>query len=145
MSDVRGLFDGGSIISYLELCGDEVCGSTSICSSERPSVAARLVKCTLGDSIQCCYGCWISGNGISMLTSAVLFASVQYLFANSVGSSALQADYISMAVDALSFLGNLFAYCYPEDSRRKRRVELGMSGSHTACCSASRSSLSSVL
>ena len=70
MSDVRGLFDGGSIISYLELCGDEVCGSMSICSSERPSAAARLVKCTLGDSIQCCYGCWISGNGISMLTSA---------------------------------------------------------------------------
>jgi len=33
-----------------------------------------------------------------------------------------------MAVDALAFLGNLFAYCYPEDSRRKRRVELGMSG-----------------
>ena len=142
MSDVRGLFDGGSIISYLELCGDEVCGSTSICSSERPSAAARLVKYTLGDSIQCCCGCWISGNGISMLTSAVLFASiatVQYLFANSVGSSALQADYISMAVDALSFLGNLFAYCYPEDSRRKRRVELG------TCCSASQSSLSSAL
>ena len=61
----------------------------------------------------------------------VLFASiatVQYLFANSVGSLALQADCISMAVDAHSLLGNLFAYCYPEDSRRKRRVELGMSG-----------------
>ena len=33
-----------------------------------------------------------------------------------------------MAVDALSFLGNLFADCYPEDSLRKRRVELGMYG-----------------
>ena len=138
----------GSIISYLELCGDEVCGSMSICSGERPPAAARLVKCTLGDSIQCCCGCWISGNGISMPTSAVLFASiatVRYHFAILVGSFALKADCISMAVDALSFLGNLFADCYPEDSRRKRRVELGMSGSHTACCSASRSSLSSVL
>ena len=56
-----------------------------------------------------------------MLTSAVLFtsiATVQYLFSSSVGSSALQADCISMAVDALAFLVNLFADCYPEDSHR---------------------------
>ena len=52
----------------------------------------------------------------------------QYRFVNLVGSSALQAACISMAIDTLSFLGNLFADCYPEDSPRKRRVELGMSG-----------------
>mmetsp|Transcript_55976 Transcript_55976/g.76376 ORF Transcript_55976/g.76376 Transcript_55976/m.76376 type:complete len:88 (+) Transcript_55976:94-357(+) len=33
-----------------------------------------------------------------------------------------------MALEALSFFSNLFADCYPEDSPRKRRVELGMSG-----------------
>ena len=53
---------------------------------------------------------------------------MQYGYALQVGSTALQVDCVSMGVDALAFLGNLFADCFPKDSPKKRRVELGMSG-----------------
>ena len=99
-------------------------------ASERPSHAVALSKRALGDGVRVC-GIWISGNGVSLLTSAVLFGlitSVQYGYALQVGSVALQADCVSMGVDALAFLGNLFADCFPKDSPKKRRVELGMSG-----------------
>ena len=99
-------------------------------ASERPSHAVALSKRALGDGVRIC-GVWISGNGVSLLTSAILFGlitSVQYGYALQVGSTALQADCVSMGVDALAFLGNLFADCFPKDSPKKRRVELGMSG-----------------
>jgi len=99
-------------------------------ASERPSHAVALSKRALGDGVRVC-GIWISGNGVSLLTSAILFGlitSVQYGYALQVGSVALQADCVSMGVDALAFLGNLFADCFPKDSPKKRRVELGMSG-----------------
>ena len=99
-------------------------------ASERPSHAVALSKRALGDGVRIC-GVWISGNGVSLLTSAILFGlitSVQYGYALQVGSTALQADCVSMGVDALAFLGNLFADCFPKDSPKKRRIELSMSG-----------------
>lgn len=76
--------------------------------------------------------CLISGNAVSLLTAFSLFTTitvVQYVLANIANSEALKADCLSMAVDALAFLGNLFAECYPPGSKlEKRRVELLMSG-----------------
>ena len=100
-------------------------------SSERPSAAAAMTKALVGGDRFKCMCCFVSGNGVSLLTSAFLFAlitAVQYGFAVSVGSVALQADCVSMGVDALAFLGNFFADCYPKESKQKRRIELGMSG-----------------
>ena len=66
----------------------------------------------------------------SLLVAAVLFAAItvtQYIFADIANSDALKADCVSMGVDVLAFLGNLFAECNPfPDSKRK--VELTMSG-----------------
>ena len=88
------------------------------------------MRAAVGERFQLCC-CFVSGNGISLLTSAFLFGlitGIQYTFALAVGSVALQADCVSMGVDSLAFLGNLFADCFPKESDKKRRVELGMSG-----------------
>lgn len=50
---------------------------------------------------------------------------VQWFFASIANSNALKADCTSMGVDAIAFLGNLFADCLPHDSNLgKRRIEL---------------------
>jgi Co/Zn/Cd efflux system component len=76
----------------------------------------------------CC--CTVTGNAISLLTAAILFAAItatQWIFASIANSDALKADCVSMGVDVLAFLGNLFAECNPfPDSKRK--LELTMSG-----------------
>lgn len=101
-------------------------------NSERPSAIVYLAERAFGSEEGYRLGCCrISGNGISLLTSACLFGlitSVQYGYAIKVGSVALAADCMSMGVDALAFLGNLFADCFPPESPSKRRVELTMSG-----------------
>lgn len=93
------------------------------------SVASAAEK-IVGEFRCCC--CRVSGNAVSLMTSAFLFSlitSVQYFFALIANSKALQADCVSMAVDAVAFMGNLFAECMPKDSvLGKRRVELTMSG-----------------
>eukprot|EP00618_Florenciella_parvula_P002890 CAMPEP_0119537866 /NCGR_PEP_ID=MMETSP1344-20130328/50423_1 /TAXON_ID=236787 /ORGANISM="Florenciella parvula, Strain CCMP2471" /LENGTH=116 /DNA_ID=CAMNT_0007580517 /DNA_START=104 /DNA_END=450 /DNA_ORIENTATION=- len=89
--------------------------------SQRPSSVADGVKAALGDGFSCC-GCWISGNAISLLVAAILFAAItvtQWIFAEIANSDALKADCVSMGVDVLAFLGNLFAECNPfPDSKR---------------------------
>ena len=62
--------------------------------------------------------------------AAVLFAAItgtQWIFAEIANSDALKADCVSMGVDVLAFLGNLFAECNPFP-QSKRRLELAMSG-----------------
>ena len=75
-----------------------------------------------------CLCCNVSGNALSLLTAFVLFSTitaVQYYYATVANSNALKADCVSMAVDALAFLGNLFAECLPQGSALgKRRIEL---------------------
>jgi Co/Zn/Cd efflux system component len=70
----------------------------------------------------------LSGNAVSLLTAFVLFTTItcaQYYAAILANSTALKADCLSMAVDALAFLGNLFAECLPSSSQLgKRRIEL---------------------
>ena len=72
--------------------------------------------------------CPLSGNAVSLLTAFVLFTAItcaQYYAAKRANSTALAADCLSMAVDALAFLGNLFAECLPSSSQLgKRRIEL---------------------
>ena len=79
-----------------------------------------------------CLCCGVSGNAISLLTAFVLFSTitgVQYYAAIYANSDALKADCVSMGVDSLSFLGNLFAECLPPSSvLGKRRIELIISG-----------------
>ena len=92
------------------------------------SLSGRAENVAAGFRLLCCT---VSGNAVSLLTSAFLFAlitAVQYGFAVAVGSVALQADCVSMGVDSIAFMGNLFADCYPKESDSKRRVELAMSG-----------------
>mmetsp|Transcript_43057 Transcript_43057/g.116158 ORF Transcript_43057/g.116158 Transcript_43057/m.116158 type:complete len:478 (-) Transcript_43057:169-1602(-) len=97
--------------------------------SSRPSSIAEKVGGLANKTWHCC-GCAISGNAISLLVAAILFAAItvtQWIFAEIANSDALKADCVSMGVDVLAFLGNLFAECNPfPDS--KRRVELTMSG-----------------
>lgn len=74
----------------------------------------------------------MSGNALSLATSAVLFATltaVQYVFARIANSTALAADCVSMGVDVLTFVGNLFAECVPPSlADQKRKIQLAMSG-----------------
>mmetsp|Transcript_16 Transcript_16/g.19 ORF Transcript_16/g.19 Transcript_16/m.19 type:complete len:320 (+) Transcript_16:103-1062(+) len=99
--------------------------------SGRPESVAEITKELVGSGVQCCC-CFISGNGIALLTAFVLFSTitvVQWFFAQIANSNALKADCTSMGVDAIAFLGNLFAECLPQDSAiGKRRIELTMSG-----------------
>lgn len=76
-------------------------------------------------------GC-LTGNQVSLLTAAFLFAlitGVQYVFGKIANSMALQADCMSMGVDALTYLGALAAECFTtDDIVRKRRFEISMAG-----------------
>merc|ERR1719424_307659 len=89
--------------------------------SSRPSTIADGVTNLAGKTWKCC-GCVVSGNAISLLVAAVLFAAItatQWIFAEIANSDALKADCVSMGVDVLAFLGNLFAECNPfPDSKR---------------------------
>ncbi|KAJ1457546.1 hypothetical protein M885DRAFT_615359 [Pelagophyceae sp. CCMP2097] len=100
--------------------------------SARASSVVSLTKIGLRrDSYDVC-GVKFSGNAISLLTAFVLFSAItgtQYSFARAVKSVALQADCVSMGVDALTFLGNLVAELAPPTNKdTKRKLELGMSG-----------------
>lgn len=71
-----------------------------------------------------------SGNIKSLLTMFLLFTLItttQYVAAVIANSLALQADCVSMAVDALSYLGNMIAECHASTSKRGV-LELIMSG-----------------
>ena len=74
--------------------------------------------------------CGISGNALSLITAATLFTvitAVQYVFGIIANSLALQADCMSMGVDALSYLGSLFVECRQSaNPYDKRSMELGM-------------------
>jgi len=99
-------------------------------SSSRPASAVALVSSMMGppptideeaqeaETKYCC-GCLCSAwNGIpitnntkALFVMMILFAVIslaQYFAADAVKSQALKADVISMAVDALSYLGNIF-------------------------------------
>lgn len=99
--------------------------------SGRPSTAASVLSHLVGvDKQYECLCCSMSGNAVSLIASACLFATitvVQYIFSFIANSLALRADCISMGVDTLTFLGNLFAECAPFPDQ-KRRIELTMSG-----------------
>lgn len=74
--------------------------------------------------------CGLSGNALSLLTAATLFTvitGVQYVFGIIANSLALQADCMSMGVDALTYLGSLFVECRQSaNPYDKRSMELGM-------------------
>ncbi|GMI29314.1 hypothetical protein TeGR_g214 [Tetraparma gracilis] len=75
-------------------------------------------------------GITVSGNSKTLLISTILFLSIttgQYFAAIIAHSISLKADCVSMLVDALSYIGNLFAECTPSP-RAKKRLELAMSG-----------------
>jgi len=75
-------------------------------------------------------GLTLSGNSKTLLVSTILFLSIttgQYFAAIIAHSISLKADCVSMLVDALSYIGNLFAECTP-DPNVKKRLELTMSG-----------------
>ena len=71
----------------------------------------------------------LSGNTKSLLVMFFLFTTItaaQWVAGLMAHSLALQADCASMAVDALSYLGNMVAECRT-DQRSRARLELGMS------------------
>ena len=83
-----------------------------------------------GDAVttRCC-GRAVTGNSKSLIIMLVLFTTIagaQYVAAVVANSLSLQADCISMLVDALSYVGNLLAEC-TKNSATKARLELGMS------------------
>ena len=83
-----------------------------------------------GDAVttHCC-GRAVTGNAKSLIIMLVLFTTIagaQYVAAVIANSLSLQADCISMLVDALSYVGNLMAEC-TKNSATKARLELGMS------------------
>ena len=115
--------------SHAQPTGCQRCQATPSPSHHHHHHPQLYRQAALGDGFSCC-GCWISGNAISLLVAAILFAAItvtQWIFAEIANSDALKADCVSMGVDVLAFLGNLFAECNPfPDSKRK--VELTMSG-----------------
>ena len=71
----------------------------------------------------------LSGNTKSLLVMFFLFTTItaaQWVAGLMAHSLSLQADCASMAVDALSYLGNMVAECRT-DQRSRARLELGMS------------------
>jgi divalent metal cation (Fe/Co/Zn/Cd) transporter len=63
-----------------------------------------------------------------LLISTFLFLAItsgQYFAAIAAASLSLKADCISMLVDALSYIANLFAECTP-NPRTKKKMELSM-------------------
>ena len=71
----------------------------------------------------------LSGNTKSLLVMFFLFTTItaaQWVAGLMAHSLSLQADCASMAVDALSYLGNMIAECRT-DQRSRARLELGMS------------------
>ena len=115
--------EGAERAAYVLLEPGEEAGPVS----SRPSSATTAESGETTAAWRCCA---ISGNAVSLLVAAALFAAItvtQWIWAESAKSNALKADCVSMGVDVLAFLGNLFAECNPfPDSKRK--VELTMSG-----------------
>ena len=102
--------------------------------SPRSARIKKSASAGIGESYECC-GAELSGNSITLITAAFLFAlitGVQYVFALIANSLALQADCLSMGVDALTYLGNLAVECMPDDDEKnmcsKKGVELAMAG-----------------
>ena len=102
--------------------------------SPRSARIKKSASAVIGESYECC-GAELSGNSITLITAAFLFAlitGVQYVFALIANSLALQADCLSMGVDALTYLGNLAVECMPDDDEKnmcsKKGVELAMAG-----------------
>jgi Co/Zn/Cd efflux system component len=66
-------------------------------------------------------GCVMSGNSLTLITAAFLFAlitAVQYVFAKIANSLALEADCLSMGVDSLTYIAALAVECMREDDER---------------------------
>lgn len=72
-----------------------------------------------------------SSNSTSLSLNFVLFATIaiaQFIYADIAHSNALRADALSMAADALSFLGNLAAELAPVRSKNKLIIVVTFSG-----------------
>lgn len=86
-----------------------------ILSSSRPSAMASILSNALGeekDEADLCYFLCIpvTNNVKALFIMMVMFASIslgQYFAAQAANSQSLKVDVISMAVDALSYLGNI--------------------------------------
>merc|ERR1719191_2551462 len=84
-------------------------------SSARPSNMASMISSVLGeepDEEKLCYVCCIpvTNNVKALFVMMVMFATIslaQYFAAQAANSQSLKVDVISMAVDALSYLGNI--------------------------------------
>ena len=99
--------------------------------------SARVAK-AMEEQLECC-GIKLSGNSLTLITAAFLFSlitAVQYIFAKIANSLALEADCLSMGIDALTYLASLAVECMPEETQEsdtkrcfsKKSVELGMAG-----------------
>lgn len=95
--------------------------------SRAESLASALIGENRTSSVYC--GMALSGNAKSLIVMTALFTIItasQYIAAIIANSIALQADCASMLVDALSYVGNLFAEC-STDKDKKAQLELSMS------------------
>ncbi|GMH57119.1 hypothetical protein TL16_g02295 [Triparma laevis f. inornata] len=96
-------------------------------SSNRPATTILATDHLLNpnhdpDRISTCCGLKLTGNAKTLLISTFLFLTIttgQYFAAIAASSIALKADCVSMLVDALSYIGNLFAECTPNPDTKK--------------------------
>jgi len=94
----------------------------SVLSAARPGNVASVINGMMDDEekddvhhLFGCLGCWngipLTNNVRALIIMMFMFASIslaQYFAADYCGSQALKADVVSMAVDAVSYLGNIF-------------------------------------